>query len=198
MSGSPEAQPDLASSLDALRAGGAARADPVRWRFIEALARRATAHAGATRQRLDARLRQLLDAFPTGRPTAPPQRDAVPPPGPAPETLAELLAYIRQQTGTPAQPTPAHAELKTLRLHRSTWTRLSVDQRLNQALAQVPDNAGPLNTQRLLNQALGLMRDTSPQYLQRFMAYAEALLWIDQASVPGKDDRRGGRARRRP
>ncbi len=60
-----------------------------------------------------------------------------------------------------------------------------MDQRLTQALAQVPDNAGPLNTQRLLNQALELMRDASPQYLQRFMAHAEALLWLDQASLPG-------------
>ena len=56
-----------------------------------------------------------------------------------------------------------------------------MDQRLTQALAQVPDNAGPLNTQRLLNQALQLMRDASPQYLQQFMAHVEALLWLDQA-----------------
>jgi len=194
-----EAPPDLASSLDALRARGAPRVDPVRWRFIEALARRAAAHQGATRQRLDARLQHLLDACQARLATAPPQSDRVPPPSPAPETLAELLAYIQQQTGTAAQPSPAHAELKSVRLHRSTWTRLSVDQRLNQALAQVPDNAGPLNTQRLLNQALGSMRDTSPQYLQRFMAYAEALLWIDQASLPGKASSAGGvRALRKP
>ena len=32
-------QPDLASSLDALRARGAQHVDPVRWRLIEALAR---------------------------------------------------------------------------------------------------------------------------------------------------------------
>lgn len=196
---SPEAPPEPTSSLDALRARGAPRMDPVRWRLIESLARRAAAHQGATRQRLDARLRQLLDACQARLATAPPPSDSIPPPNPPRETLAELLAYIQQQTGTPALPSPAHAELKTLRLHRSTWTRLSVDQRLKQALAQVPDNAGPLNTQRLLNQALGSMRDTSPQYLQRFMAYAEALLWIDQASLPGTASSAGGaRAMRKP
>ncbi len=196
---SPDAAPDLASSLDALRTLGAPRADPVRWCFIEALARRAAAHEGATRQRLDARLQHLLDAYQARLATTPPQSEHVPPPSAAPETLAELLAYIQQQTGTTALPGTAHAELKTLRLHRSTWTRLSVDQRLNQALAQVPDNAGPLNTQRLLNQALGLMRNTSPQYLQRFMAYAEALLWIDQAHLPGKASSASGvRALRKP
>jgi hypothetical protein len=59
-----------------------------------------------------------------------------------------------------------------------------LDLRVTQALTQVPDNAGPLNTQRLLNQALQLMRDAAPQYLQHLMAHAEALLWLDQASLP--------------
>lgn len=195
----PAMQPDLASSLDALRARGAQHVDPVRWRLIEALARRAAAHEGAVRHRLDARLQQLLDAHQARLAAAPPHGDPVPPPNPAGEALTELLAYIQQQTGTAAQPAAAHAELKTLRLHRSTWTRLGVDQRLNQALAQVPDNAGPLNTQRLLNQALGLMRDTSPQYLQRFMVQVETLLWIDQAQLPGKASSAGGaRALRKP
>jgi len=65
---------------------------------------------------------------------------------------------------------------------RSTWTRLSADQRLTQALAKVPDNAGPLNSQRLLHRSLALMRDLSPDYLERFVSYVDALLWLDEAA----------------
>jgi hypothetical protein len=54
------------------------------------------------------------------------------------------------------------------------------------------------------------MRDLSPDYLNRFMAYADALLWLDQANsagtpaekktVPGEGDKKrkadGGRSRK--
>ena len=30
-------------------------------------------------------------------------------------------------------------------------------------------------------QSLGLMRDISPAYLEQFMSYVDALLWLDQA-----------------
>jgi hypothetical protein len=82
---------------------------------------------------------------------------------------------------TPAPRPPAAApELKAISQYRSTWSRLSAEQRLHQALAQVPSNAGPLNTQRLLHQALAAMRDASPHYLQRFMMQVETLLWLEQ------------------
>jgi len=177
---------DTARAIDALRAGGAQRLDPVRLRHIEALARRATAHQGEVRRLLDARLAQLLDSCKRKLRDAKNEAADPPPPSAAPSALASLLTHIASRDD-------AAGELKTLRQHRSTWTRLSLDQRLTQALAQVPDNAGPLNTQRLLNQALQLMRDASPEYAQRFMAHVEALLWLDQARLPGA--RRGGAPR---
>jgi hypothetical protein len=67
--------------------------------------------------------------------------------------------------------------------------------------ALVPENAGPLNTQRLLHQALTLMRDASPDYVHRFISHVEALLWLDQARPTGtaatKDATRSARAGRR-
>lgn len=49
--------------LDAWRERGADRMDPVRFRFMEALERRAAPHAGAARALLDQRLAALLDAY---------------------------------------------------------------------------------------------------------------------------------------
>jgi hypothetical protein len=71
-------------------------------------------------------------------------------------------------------------ELKSLRYFRSTWSRLSAEQQLAQALAQAPENAGPLNSHLLVLRALQLMQDVSPDYLQRFMSYADTLLWLEQ------------------
>jgi hypothetical protein len=54
---------DASAMIDACRARGDHRRDPVRFRFIEALARRAATHHGETRRILDARLRELLAAY---------------------------------------------------------------------------------------------------------------------------------------
>jgi len=117
---------------------------------------------------------------------------ADPPAAAAPRKLAELLAYIARHTA------PA-GELKAVRDHRSTWVRLGLEQRLRQSGAQVPDNAGPLNTERLLHQALTVMRDASPAYFQHFMGHVETLLALNALSQPAatakKDAARGARRR---
>jgi hypothetical protein len=45
-----------------------------------------------------------------------------------------------------------------------------------------------------------MMRDLSPEYLERFMSYVDALLWLDQANgagaVTGKDIPRAERFRK--
>lgn len=74
----------------------------------------------------------------------------------------------------------AHAELKTLRNFRNTWSKLSVDKQLAQALEQAPKNAGPINSHMLVLRSLALMRDISPDYLNRFMSYTDTLLCLDQ------------------
>ena len=75
-------------------------------------------------------------------------------------------------------------ELKAIRNYRGTWSRLRAERRLHQALALVPHNAGPLNTQRLLHQALRVMQQASPGYLLHFMAHVEGLLALDQVNQP--------------
>ena len=136
--------------------------------------------------------------------------------------LAELLEHVGRQSGIPSGVGDAApvgsivapvAELKSLRYFRSTWSRLSLEQQLSGALAQAPDNAGPLNSHFLVLQALIRMRDIAPSYLEGFIAHAQALLWLEQAdggrgvasrgagqkAVARKGDARpqGGRGRKR-
>lgn len=179
------------ATIDALRARGAQQLDPVRFRFIEALARRALAHDGDTRRLLDTKLAQALaacsarlDSASQAPGPALARREAPARPGP----LAELLRRLDQHApadaaAQPAQRGAAPAELKALRHFRSTWSQLSVDRQLTQSLAKLPENAGPLNSNLLVLRALTRLRELSPAYLNRFMAYADALLWLDDADA---------------
>ena len=84
-------------------------------------------------------------------------------------------------------PLPAAAdrpapEARTLQFFKRTWSRLSADQRLAQSRAALPDNAGPLNSQHLVHRSLVLMRELSPEYLEHFVGYIDALQWLEQSS----------------
>jgi len=160
---------------------GTGFAQAVQARRIEALARRAASHEGAARQLLEERLAALRAAAAPAAPSAPAAA--------RPRPLAVLLAHIARDTAPPAEAraevrpgTAAPRELRAVREHRGTWSRLSVEQRIHQALAQVPPQAGPLNTQRLVHEALRTLRELSPDYLHRLVAQVETLLWLEQAA----------------
>lgn len=166
---------------------------PIRRLRLEALARRAAAHQGATRALLDARLATLRaePAPAVPQPAAPRQTTA-----PSPHPLRALVAALTPATAPIplAQDTPATTlvdwpassahppELRAVRQHRATWSRLRAEQRVLQTQTTLPDQAGPLNSQRLLHRALTTMRETAPGYLQHFMGQVEALLWMEQAA----------------
>jgi hypothetical protein len=183
---------DAAATLDAWRARGQHRVDPVRFRFLEAMARRAAGHGGGARQLLDRRLAALIEAYGRAIEDRAAAQSAAPGAGAQDgrsEGLAALLAHIaRHAPAAAAQPAAAGtalraapaAELKAVRLFKSTWSRLSADRRLTQSLAKVPENAGPLNSHHLVHRALVLMHELSPEYLNRFMSHVDALLWLEQ------------------
>ncbi|WP_043357925.1 DUF2894 domain-containing protein [Cupriavidus basilensis] len=204
---------DALATLDAWRARGADRLNPVRFRFIEALARRAAAHSGDARHILDGRLAKLLEAYAgdlesagckdgksgdvggTALPGAPPR-------GP----LAGLVNYLAIPAPSDRGAPPAAIagmprraslpDMEVLGYFRDTWSRVSTDRRLRQSLEQVPDNAGPLNSSRLVHRSLCLMRELSPEYLHQFLSYVDALSWMEQmnggGAMAGKDAPRAG------
>ena len=64
---------------------------------------------------------------------------------------------------------------------RKQLRKISLQRQVSQAIAQAPQNAGPINSHMLVLRALGLMRDISPDYLNRFMTYVDTLLRLDEA-----------------
>ncbi len=194
----------MLARIEAWRDSGADRIDPVRFRLLEALARRASAHSGPARRRLEETLAALVQAYEDrlGRTAgesaraeqdfAQRQRSAGP--------LAALVRELRgeaegydAQAGIPVnaprhppQPDPALVEYV-----RRTWTRLSADRAWRQSLERVPENAGPLNSNHLVHRALSAMRELSPGYLQQFLSYVDTLSRLERMNGDGAADGKG-------
>ncbi|MDB5896005.1 MAG: hypothetical protein JWQ88_3536 [Rhodoferax sp.] len=86
-------------------------------------------------------------------------------------------------------------ELDSMRRFRETWSRIAAEDQVQRAMGRGPENAGPLNSQMLVLRSLALMRELSPQYLRRFMAHAEALLWLEHE---GKNESKNDSSRPQP
>lgn len=159
----------LDERLAALQAAGALQREAARFHIAAALARRRAGQAEAVRGLLDRRLALLLDDL-QQRLAAP--MAATVPATPTPGPLARLCADLAPGSGRPG-------ELRTVQQFAGTWARLRVDQQLRRASGRQRAQAGPLNSQKLMLQALQQLRRLSPAYLQRFMAQTETLLWLD-------------------
>lgn len=154
--------------------------DPVRQAVIDGLARRAAALHGDARQQVMQRLQRLLDEPASAGPGSErPAIDALQ----RPAALAGLSALVDRLGRSPAvaaiQTTPQAASLKAVTAFRHTWSRLRAEQRLRQALAQVPAQAGPLNSSQVVHRALQAMHDLSPAYLDAVLSQLETLMALE-------------------
>ncbi|WP_316154830.1 DUF2894 domain-containing protein [Cupriavidus sp. BIC8F] len=210
---------DIRAQLDAWQASGADQADPVRFRLMEALARRSAGHSGAARGLLDERLRGLAAAYAaivqryTGNDSdiADDGAPSTPTSGPTASALGALVhditararpaAAVASNDARSPAPVPAHAPQSDAPLvdaladyFRETWARVSVEQHFRLSLERVPENAGPLNTDHLVHRSLSLMRETSPEYLRHFLSYVEGMSWLEQLGAAAAAEKEAARA----
>ena len=164
---------------------GAGQGNAARLRYVEALSRRMADQPEAVRVVLRARLQAALgEGAPVPEPSAPPitPRTSAARQQPAISPLAQLneaLRAAREQAAREDDGEPD--ELASARRFRRTWTRLRIQDEVDEAVARKPANAGPLNSHVLVLQSLDLMRGLSPAYLQRFLAHVETLQWLEEA-----------------
>lgn len=181
--------------LDAWREQGADRMSPMRFHRIDALARRAAAHGGEVRRLLDGRLAELIGAYAGDLEQAASKSKGAGVASADASTgasLGGLVDYIADRatlrdglTIGGASSGASFPELGVLDEFRRLWSKLRVESQLRQSLEQSPANAGPLNSGRLVHRSLTLMSELSPGYLQQFLAYVDALTWIEQMSDSG-------------
>lgn len=185
----------VAERLAQWRQQGSDRVDPLRFTAIAALARRAQRHQGVVRRQLDARVEALCQAYA--------QQVAQPLPGAAavvdaPSPLRLLMAPLEAAQRSPdvplAAPTTTPGETRAaaetsegavtpmLDEFQQLWSQVRIDSLLRQCLESAPEDAGPLHSSVLLHRAMSRMREVCPAYLQHFIAYADALSWMEQLS----------------
>ncbi len=198
------------SELDVMASEGANPWDPVRFHYIEVLARRHEAAEGLVRQVLADKLQQAVsdytDAAERAKRAPHVAKGGVRSAGapsiikPSCQPLARLNQYIESRTQGEADDSTASSsntatttlgnlhgsphdrpEMKSLRGFRESWAKIAAEQQVDKAVGRGPENAGPLNSHLLVLRSLGLMRDLSPDYLRRFLSHLDCLLWLDQA-----------------
>lgn len=223
---------------DASAAHAGTAVAPARLAFLEALARRTQAHAGAARALLEARLVALVQDSLQASAASPmtvaaAHASTMPAPasgaaaaGDAPDAAcatARLDVWREEASGgagpvaSPAAApgalgvlahrcgarrdaaTDAYPELPLVGQARVRWAQLRTGSQLRQSLAQVPADAGPLNSGVLVHRAITLMRDVSPGYLQHFIAYLDTLSSLQRlrdARAPAREPASPGEAAR--
>lgn len=206
----PVAQPSRLTSLDILRSEGAQRLDPARFHYLEVLAMRLQTQPVAVRRILEGKLDAALLAYterlrqmprpapragvtrrPGQRPDVAQERTPSTKAGassPALASLIQLNQYLQTKSQEAVDPglngEGEHStEMKSVRHFKQALSKSRAQEQVEQALGQGPEKAGPLNSHLLVLGSLTWMRQLSPAYLQRFLSYADSLLWLDKVGV---------------
>ncbi|WP_069704530.1 DUF2894 domain-containing protein [Burkholderia seminalis] len=171
------------ATLDAWREQGADRLDPVRFHRIDALERRVAALGGNARALLDARLAALIEDYSAVVARAEETRatDDAAPVAPRRGALAALVDRLARD----AQADRRGLDPELVDYFRTMWSKVRTEQQYRQSLDQVPRNAGPLNSNSLVHRSLATMRELSPEYLQQFLSYVDALAWLEDLAGGG-------------
>ena len=195
---------DLRVELEALREAGGQRFDPVRYHYLDCLARRIAQQQGAVRDLLQTKLQLALADYrarfmhmnpastagsrPTARRGSQTQikrQDNVH--GKGLMALRALNQHIQnrsKEVGAPGQhavTTGGMPAMQSVGHFKAGWSQIVAQEQVQLALRQGPENAGPLNSHRLVLRSLEAMQRLSPSYLQRFVSHLDVLLCLDSA-----------------
>ena len=162
-------------------AAKAAHLDPVGWHYLQVLAQRTHSQTGPAQALLQGKLRAAVAQWQAKMQAHQPPASL--PVRPAPSPLAALLHDMAAPSNErPLNPSGAGRMDNTrVAQFRQQLGKIRVQKQVSLAIAHAPQNAGPINSHMLVLRSLGLMRDLSPDYLNRFMGYVESLLVMEDA-----------------
>ncbi len=179
MTEAPPSPPDALALLQPTQAAEAAQLDPVGWHYILVLAERTRKQSGPAQALLQAKLNtavaRLHDRL--AKPQTPNTLPSCPTPSPLSALLQEMAAPSAQRPLSPSD--LGRLDNPRVEQFRQQLGKINVQKQVTQAIAQAPQNAGPINSHMLVLRSLGLMRDLSPDYLNRFVGYVDTLLILD-------------------
>ncbi|HSD15898.1 MAG TPA: DUF2894 domain-containing protein [Thermomonas sp.] len=182
---------NLRARLDAWRAAGTDRVDPVGFHRLEALARRCES-ADASMQAL---LQPRIDALAEAHAVAIARKPAASPAacGHA-RPLAALVAECEARRGNgidvddgnvgAALPAVEHPQLPALQPARQLWKAVRTERQLRQSLQKPHEDTGPLNSAQLVNRMLLRMGEAAPGYLEQLIGYVDVLSELEHLLGP--------------
>ena len=202
-------EPDAVAQLLAdLKQAGKDQVDPVRFRYLEVLAHKlrvkglqGTLHWQKLEQAVaeyQARSEQQADAEQPEQPGQTGQRSPLQlllealnhsaelPATNAPSPLERLIfgeetGEATQFAATRSSPRP----LKAMARAQADRGHQALHERIRHAIEQTPENAGPMNAHRLVSRAIATMETLSPEYLNRFVNYADTWLALERLAKKG-------------
>jgi hypothetical protein len=172
---------DAQALLQPAQAAEAAQLDPVGWHYILVLAERTLSQTGPAQALLQAKLSAAVAQL-QARLAAPQKPNTL-----LSRSTASPLSSLLQDMAAPSAERPlspsGQGRMDNPRVvqFRQQLGKISVQKQVTQAIAQAPQNAGPINSHMLVLRSLGLMRDLSPDYLNRFMGYVDTLLFLEDS-----------------
>jgi len=197
----------LHPQLEELRNSGADKADPVRFRYLEALALRLRAK-GLQHTRYWQKLEQAVADYQAKFVSSAPPSQTIE--ARAPSLLSDLMDRLNQTLDAPAiDPrstleqlvfgTPEEGSASTQ--HAATAGTLQplkamarvkagrgeqvLQDRIRHAIEHAPKDAGPINAHRLVSRAMAEMQKLSPAYLNRFVSYTDTLMALERMGRKG-------------
>jgi len=81
-----------------------------------------------------------------------------------------------QQTEPVSEDKNTKSELQALKHYQQLFEKMAVERLLNKVMQEIPENAGPLNPERVVIRCLSTLQDISPSYAMRLMGYYESLI----------------------
>ncbi|RDZ29650.1 DUF2894 domain-containing protein [Lysobacter silvisoli] len=170
--------------LDTWGKQGADCLDPLAFHYLQALHRRAQAQGGTLRSALQDRLADGIGAYAAALARAgQPAANAEPARSALGELTDELAARAAARNGGKTAATTPLPELPVLEDFRKLWSQVRSDSQVRRSLEPLSNDAGPLNSGRLVHRSLQLMQELSPGYLQHFLDYVDALSWLEHMSA---------------
>lgn len=197
----------LHPQLEELRNSGADKADPVRFRYLEALALRLRAK-GLQHSWHWQKLEQAVADYQTKSASSAQPSQTIEARTPSP--FSDLLDRLNQTPDTPS--TEARSTLEQLVFgtpeegsaatqYTATAGRLqplkamarvyagrgeqALQERIRHAIEHAPKDAGPINAHRLVSRAMAEMQKLSPEYLNRFVNYTDTLMALERLGRKG-------------
>ena len=173
---------DAQALLQPAQAAEAAQLDPVGWHHIQVLTERTRTQTGLAQVLLQAKLNSALAQLQARLAAQKKQHTQhIQPTRHTPSPLSALLQDMAAPSAEHPFSPSGQGRMDNPRVaqFRQQLGKISVQKQVTQAIAQAPQNAGPINSHMLVLRSLGLMRDLSPDYLNRFMGYVDTLLFLD-------------------